>query len=122
MKGCLAIANWIIGILPYSLSVDLYLSLNRKHKYLPTRASPRVEVECRSLDRIWRVRLQCVHPRIEYQGFWQGRRDSTVSVNWTVNEGWWIEGEQTGRRTRPMAESSRSNAVWDADLGLPEDP
>ena len=92
----------VIGCIPYHASVKHSLVLEKKNKYSVTIASPRLNVQLRSLDRIFRVNLQLVKPWVEYQGSRRKQQDTNVSLRWTFNEGWWIEGQQTGRRTRPM--------------------
>ena len=92
----------VIGSIPYSVAIWPSLRLKKEDGYRLTSASPAVELALRSLDRIVRVKAQAVRPWIEYQGPGRHRRDSHVSLAWNLSEGWWIEGKQTGRRTRPM--------------------
>ena len=96
------LVDGVIGCIPYHASVKHSLFLEKKNKYRVTIASPRLNFQLRSLDRIFGVNLQLVKPWVEYQGSRREQQDSNVSLRWTPNEGWWIEGQQTGRRTRPM--------------------
>ncbi len=91
-----------IGNIPYRILFQPSVALEKKHNYLPTNNSPSATLEVWTLDRIWKFGVQTTRPWFKYQGFWPGRKDSQVSVHWTPDEGWWIEGQQTGRRTRPM--------------------
>ena len=52
MRKVPKVANRLIGVIPYSFSIKPHISLDKEHNYLPTWASPKVDVECRSLDRI----------------------------------------------------------------------
>lgn len=43
-----------------------------------------------------------MHPWFTYQGpRWNGR-DSEIRLHWSPSGGWWAEGAQTGRKTKPM--------------------
>ncbi len=97
-----SIIDSVIGWIPYHVSFEPGFVLEKKNKYRFTKASPRFKIQLRSLDRVSRVNLQLVKPWFGYQGPSRGQRDINVILRWTSYEGWWIEGEQTGRRTRPM--------------------
>ena len=92
----------IFGEIPYRVSVKRQLVLEKKNRYRPARNSPRLQIELWSLDRVSRIELKLVKPWIVYQGPRLKRHDSEIHLRWTPDEGLWIEGAQTGRRTRPM--------------------
>lgn len=92
----------LVKEIPYSLRMEPKLVLERKNRYRISTASPRLQIELRSPNRISRLKLLLVRPWVAYQGPRWESHDSTVRVCWSTDEGWWIEGVQTGRRTSPM--------------------
>ena len=88
--------NRVIGAIPYSLACRTKLELQKENWYRPTRDSFFIQLEWKSLDWIFNFRIIPRSP-------WIYREKKKGShVNWSTDEGWWIEDGETGRRTRPM--------------------
>ena len=86
----------VLGAIPYSVVCNTGIKLKRKNGYRLTRESFRIHAALKSLDWIWKFRIFLGAPWILRE------KKSGSYVNWSSDEGWWIEDGKTGRRTRPM--------------------
>ena len=88
--------NRAIGAIPYSVAFTPKIELRKENWYRPTRDSFYIQLEWKSLDWIFNFRIVPRSP-------WIYREKKTGSfVNFSIDEGWWMENGETGRRTRPM--------------------
>lgn len=91
----------LIQKVPYSGRIRFVWRFKTRGKSATRRVVPRIEVELKSLDRVSKLTIQTMKPWVSYYGL--GRLvDTSVKICWSPIRGWWIEGEQTGRRTKPM--------------------
>ena len=86
----------VLGAIPYSVVCRTGIELQRKDGNRFTRESFHIHAELKSLDWIWKFRIFLGAPWILRE------KKSGSYVNWSSDEGWWIEDGKTGRRTRPM--------------------
>ena len=86
----------VLGAIPYSVVCRTGIKLQREDGYRLTREGFHIHTELKSLDWIWKFRFVLGAPWILRE------KKSGSYVNWSSDEGWWIEDGKTGRRTRPM--------------------
>ena len=90
----------LLGAIPYGFAVDPYLTLRGKNHFRITRESPSIQVQVLSLDRVWQTTFKAGWSWKDWRE--PARSKDTVAICWTPTRGLWLQGSQTGRRTRPM--------------------
>lgn len=98
----LRVFNKIIGLVPYGFSVEPRLVLKKQNHYGITIDSPRVRLQVVSLDRVWQTTFRRGWTWKDLRAPLSSKPDTQFNICWTTTRGWWVQGRQTGRRTRPM--------------------
>lgn len=97
-----AITDKIIGQIPYSITIKPGLKLTRENRYRPSGNSLYVDLQVISLDKVWQTTFRRGWSWNDFRTTLTSKANTHFNLHWTPTRGWWIQGSQTGWRTRPM--------------------